>query len=163
MAARQTQVFSEPARLVKTLAVVMVAALALGGCSRFSDSLGMSKRSPDEFAVVSKAPLVVPPEFNLRPPDPTKHYAADVDSEAVAFKALFPEGSTLPKPSQGERALIALTGAGSVDPDVRHSLNQNSNPAVRKGAFTREILYGEAKGGNDAPSIERRQPTAVDE
>ena len=30
----------------------------------------MGKRSPDEFAVVSRAPLIVPPDFELRPPRP---------------------------------------------------------------------------------------------
>ena len=30
----------------------------------------MSKRAPDEFAVVRRAPLIVPPDFDLRPPDP---------------------------------------------------------------------------------------------
>ena len=30
----------------------------------------MSKRAPDEFAVVRRAPLIVPPDYDLRPPDP---------------------------------------------------------------------------------------------
>ena len=34
------------------------------------DALGMGKRSPDEFAVVKRAPLIVPPDFDLRPPEP---------------------------------------------------------------------------------------------
>jgi hypothetical protein len=46
--------------------------LQLGGCSRgtVQDALGMSKRAPDEFAVVRRAPLIVPPDYDLRPPDP---------------------------------------------------------------------------------------------
>jgi hypothetical protein len=44
----------------------------LGACSKgtVQDALGMSKRSPDEFAVVRRAPLIVPPDYDLRPPDP---------------------------------------------------------------------------------------------
>lgn len=30
----------------------------------------MGKRAPDEFAVVKRAPLIVPPDYDLRPPDP---------------------------------------------------------------------------------------------
>jgi hypothetical protein len=54
------------------LGLVMVAVLALGGCARGSvqQALGLGKRSPDEFAVVKRAPLIVPPEYDLRPPDP---------------------------------------------------------------------------------------------
>ena len=30
----------------------------------------MGKRSPDEFAVVRRAPLILPPDYGLRPPRP---------------------------------------------------------------------------------------------
>ena len=30
----------------------------------------MGKRVPDEFAVVQRAPLTIPPDFELRPPRP---------------------------------------------------------------------------------------------
>jgi hypothetical protein len=42
----------------------------LNGCGQgtVQDALGMGKRSPDEFAVVSRAPLILPPDFDLRPP-----------------------------------------------------------------------------------------------
>lgn len=54
------------------LGLVMVGVVALSGCARGSvqDMLGMGKRAPDEFAVVKRAPLIVPPEADLRPPDP---------------------------------------------------------------------------------------------
>jgi hypothetical protein len=54
------------------IGLVVAGLLQLGGCSRgtVQDALGMSKRSPDEFAVVRRAPLIVPPDYDLRPPDP---------------------------------------------------------------------------------------------
>jgi len=50
----------------------MLGLLPIGGCAQGSvqEVLGMSKRSPDEFAVVKRAPLIVPPDFELRPPEP---------------------------------------------------------------------------------------------
>jgi len=44
----------------------------LAACSQGSvqNALGMGKRSPDEFAVVSRAPLILPPDYGLRPPGP---------------------------------------------------------------------------------------------
>jgi hypothetical protein len=42
----------------------------LGGCEGIRESLGMGKHPPDEFQVVSRAPLSIPPDFNLRPPEP---------------------------------------------------------------------------------------------
>lgn len=39
------------------------------GCgSDVKDTLGMTRVSPDEFRVVSRPPLTVPPQFSLRPP-----------------------------------------------------------------------------------------------
>jgi hypothetical protein len=42
----------------------------LVGCSNWKQTLGIEPTSPDEFAVESRAPLTVPPDFNLRPPEP---------------------------------------------------------------------------------------------
>jgi hypothetical protein len=47
-----------------------VLAVGLGGCEGIRDSLGIGKHPPDEFQVVSRAPLSMPPDFNLRPPQP---------------------------------------------------------------------------------------------
>src|SRR5512143_1277174 len=43
-------------------------AAGLTGCDTLRNAAGEGKDSPDEFAVVTKAPLVIPPDFNLHPP-----------------------------------------------------------------------------------------------
>lgn len=50
---------------------------ACGGASGIKETLGIGSRSPDEFRVVSRPPLSVPPQFNLRPP------SADAQSPIV--------------------------------------------------------------------------------
>src|ERR1700758_5562332 len=45
-------------------------AALLSGCSDFKQIIGLDPTMPDEFAVESRAPLTVPPDFNLRPPEP---------------------------------------------------------------------------------------------
>ena len=42
----------------------------LAGCQNTKEMLGLTKRSPDEFQVVSRAPLSMPPDYSLRPPTP---------------------------------------------------------------------------------------------
>ena len=44
--------------------------LALGGCEETRRVLGYDKSTPDEFRIVSRAPLSLPPDYNLRPPQP---------------------------------------------------------------------------------------------
>ena len=50
--------------------VSLAGVLLLAGCSDFKKSIGLEQGMPDEFAVESRAPLTIPPEFDLRPPTP---------------------------------------------------------------------------------------------
>src|SRR3546814_10759236 len=52
------------------LLIVAGLALAVSACGGFRENLGLTKQSPDEFRVVSRAPLTLPPDYNLRPPAP---------------------------------------------------------------------------------------------
>ena len=52
-------------------AVLILAATGLlAGCESFSNAFGLKRSAPDEFAVVTQAPLVIPPDFQMRPPVP---------------------------------------------------------------------------------------------
>jgi hypothetical protein len=58
-------------RRAALVAVVYLAALlGLTGCSDWRQVIGLDQPAPDEFAVESRAPLTIPPDFNLRPPKP---------------------------------------------------------------------------------------------
>jgi hypothetical protein len=77
--------------------IALVLMTALGGCSGMSKALGGGKRPPDEFTVVGRAPLVVPPDYNLMPPrdaKPDEVRKTDVDPRKMAIQALFPAGRT---------------------------------------------------------------------
>lgn len=52
--------------------IALLGGLALGvsGCESTRETFGLNKQSPDEFAVVSRAPLSLPPDFTLRVPEP---------------------------------------------------------------------------------------------
>jgi len=56
--------------LKSTLMIAAIAGLGLNlsACARTSKALGLTKTAPNEFNILTKAPLVVPPEYNLRPP-----------------------------------------------------------------------------------------------
>ena len=63
--------------------------LALGGCSgTVQENLGLGKRSPDEFQVVRRAPLILPPDYSLRPPEPGAPGPAAQDTAAQAEQIL---------------------------------------------------------------------------
>lgn len=57
-------------RVIPAAALALVLAGGLGGCGQLRDALGQTKDAPDEFQVVARAPLSLPPNYDLRPPRP---------------------------------------------------------------------------------------------
>ena len=55
-------------RLFFSLIFILNLSLISGCGSELSDVLGTNKLPPDEFTILTKPPLIVPPEYNLRPP-----------------------------------------------------------------------------------------------
>jgi hypothetical protein len=52
-------------------AVCLGGGLLVAGCGgNWKQAVGIEPTSPDEFAVEQRAPLTMPPDFNLRPPEP---------------------------------------------------------------------------------------------
>jgi hypothetical protein len=98
--------------------------LLLAGCGERSlaDQLGLGRNVPDEFQVVERAPLVVPPEFSLRPPQPGAPRPQEGTTSDRAQRALtgrMPEAGTR---TPGAEALLAEAGAPQADPDIRQTL-----------------------------------------
>lgn len=58
------------ARIVPAAVLAVMMAVGLGGCGQLRDALGQTKDPPDEFQVVARAPLALPPNYDLRPPRP---------------------------------------------------------------------------------------------
>lgn len=116
---------------------VAVLALALGACSGVRDQLGLTKKSPDEFKVVSRAPLTLPPNFDLRPPRPgaerTQESAPSQQARQAVFRA--PKASVPARDvaltgtgrTPGEEALLRNAGADKVAPNVRALVDRETN------------------------------------
>ncbi len=51
----------------KICLLLCLAAGVLSACGGVKDKLGLAKQSPDEFMVMSRAPLSLPPDYNDRP------------------------------------------------------------------------------------------------
>ena len=173
-------IWTQPAttgRAWRALALVLVAQMLLSACAGGSvqRALGLSKRSPDEFAVVSRAPLIVPPDFELRPPRPgetrpqvgtTADQAratlfGEVPAQSATAVALDAAPAPAPVASVGQQALLQEAGAGAIDPDVRQQIaaENQSLAAVEGELFTRLLLWREpvSLGATvDAPAEARR-------
>ena len=49
--------------------IFIITSLFLSSCSKVRKSAGVTRKSLDEFQVVENPPLVIPPDFNLLPPE----------------------------------------------------------------------------------------------
>lgn len=76
-------------RRLALLVAVMAAAVALGGCENTRRAFGLVNSPPDEFVVVSRAPLSLPPDFKLRPPRPGTARPNETDPVEVARQTVF--------------------------------------------------------------------------
>ncbi|MBX6322260.1 MAG: DUF3035 domain-containing protein [Rhodospirillaceae bacterium] len=89
-------------------------AVALGGCQGIRESLGVGKHPPDEFQVVSRAPLSMPPDFNLRPPQPGAPRPQEGTPRDQAESALFGSGEASAD-AAGQDPVVTPAPAGPVE------------------------------------------------
>ena len=120
-------------RSFPSLGVVLVlAALPLGGCDTINRALGTEKVIPDEFAVVSRAPLAIPPDYQLRPPRPGASPTQESTPTEQAQQAIFKAGdqqAALPdadKLSPGENLLLRQAHAGDAAPGIRETITREA-------------------------------------
>jgi hypothetical protein len=128
----------------KTIAVsaaLACAAGALGACSSVGNALGFQKNSPDEFRVVAKAPLVVPPDYALRPPSPGEPRPQELQPESSARLALLGQREAVTR-SQGESLLANRAGATKADPLIRYVMDDEFGSIAHKDkSFADRVMF----------------------
>ena len=147
--------------LVVAALLTALAGLGLSGCGGVKDALGVNKYPPDEFTVVAKTPVIIPPDFNLRPPGASNPLPHEVESSQLALQALFPDTDILlAQRSPAEDMLLRAAGADRVDSDVRSDLLIGTG-VVGKGAFTETILFSDDIDGDSGVTIRRGSASRV--
>ena len=97
---------------LKSVSVLLVATVGLAACG------GKGKITPDEFEVVNRAPLVVPPEAELAPPRPGAPRAQEINPGRQAYEALFPKKKIKEQPPKSKGADIRSVSGGPNDKTV---------------------------------------------
>ena len=120
-------------------ALASVALLATG-CASASRVLGLEKSAPNEFNILTKAPLIVPPEYNLRPPQVGSSSAENNYTQRVAREALLGDIDDA-APSEGEIALMAKAGVNSANPEIRLEIDGVNSVERKSAGFTNRLLF----------------------
>lgn len=128
-----------------TLTTCLVAlVLALGGCEKVKDQLGMGKTAPDEFNVVTRAPLTLPPDYTLRPPDSAAVGPQETSVQDQVKEALYGGASRAmdSEATAGETALLSHAGTDGAMDDIRQVLNEeNAVYANSDQAFIDSLIF----------------------
>lgn len=145
------------------LAALSVSLAACGGES-LRDTLGYGKSAPDEFAIVTKAPLVIPPDYSLRPPQPgaPRPQEMEIQPGLGAQRALIgDEAMAAASPTSqtpGEQALLEQTGATEADPRIRQVVNAETRSLVDQNkTFVDSVVFWKQPGA--APDERLVNPT----
>ena len=112
--------------------LLLAATLALGACADTRKAIGWEKSTPDEFRVVSRAPLTLPPDFGLRPPAPgtarPQESSPQESARAAVFGAERPANAAASNAalSAGERQLLGRAGAERADASIRDTIDRET-------------------------------------
>jgi hypothetical protein len=123
-------------RLAASVVCLATGTLILAGCGGWRQTFGLDHAPPDEFAVVQQAPLSLPPDFNLRPPQPGAPRPQDVAATNAAESTVFglkqaPGAARLQavaSPSEG--AFLAKAGAANAEPGIRSTLDAETRSLI---------------------------------
>jgi hypothetical protein len=128
-------------RVGATAAGLLAAGMVVSGCHTVGGAISNAKLAPDEFRVVTKAPLVVPPEYALRPPTPGEPRPQELQPESQARQALLGQREAANR-SEGEVLLANRAGAAKADPLIRYVVDdQYGDIAHKEKPFADRVMF----------------------
>ena len=124
---------------------ILIAASALGamgltGCSSASKALGITRDAPNEFNILTKAPLVIPPEYNLRPPQTGVSSSENNYSQEAARKALLGDIDDA-EPTRGEVVLMSKACVGRANQEIRVEIDGVNSVERKTSDFASRVLF----------------------
>ena len=133
---------------------LIIGTFGLGGCENAKETIGLAKQAPDEFAVVTRAPLNIPPKFDLRPPKLGAKRPQKVTPTSKARTILLRKNSLREKTektnaaiasgrfSNGEIAFLQRAGALDADSSIRQIVNKESSVLAEVGnGILRKVIF----------------------
>lgn len=142
-------------RALTRVGLVLLAGLSLSACGDVKQKLGFTREAPDEFTVLQRAPLSVPPDFALRPPQPGAVRPQEGSEQDRARDALL--GRTAKNPrvyareleansslSKGEKTVLTRAGANEADPQIRDTVDRETSTLTKEmQSFTDYLVFWE--------------------
>ncbi|MED5323940.1 MAG: DUF3035 domain-containing protein [Pseudomonadota bacterium] len=130
------------------IALTLGACLILAACGDdASDAFGYGKSAPDEFTVISRPPLILPPDYNLRPPGSgTTRTAIPKPTEVAKILVLGKDAVTAEKNTAAEDKLLENAATAQPTGDsIRETIENERTGTVSKNPDLTETLTKDQK------------------
>ena len=126
--------------------VIILFSLSLTSCNTVRDSAGVNRKVIDEYAVVENPPLVIPPNFNLLPPEQMESKDIEDTDTELAKEILFgleENNNQINSNNSLINEIIKETGANEVDENIRSTINEEF--AGEKSSLDDETSFTDKK------------------
>jgi hypothetical protein len=148
--------YRAPCALFTTPVLCLAGALLITGCTDLKKAIGLERTPPDEFAVESRAPLTMPPDFNLRPPQPGADRPQEKSSGLQARQAIEQAGPGEPG-KQAPDFRLRRAEDGLPDIGARSGQAPDPNAMVGDQSLSSKLLGYQPSTGNQPAPVEKRE------
>ena len=117
----------------KVIFITVISSIILSSCNTIRSSAGVERKVIDEYNVVENPPLVIPPNFNLLPPDQIESKDIDDTDSELAKEILFgldEESDETVSENSVIDNILKETEADQLDNSIREDLDSNSEDEV---------------------------------
>ncbi|MBI3440564.1 MAG: DUF3035 domain-containing protein [Proteobacteria bacterium] len=138
--------------------VLIALAIALSGCTSVKKELGVGRNSPDEFTVVKRAPLTMPPDYTLRPPGSPAETAPAAEATNTVKAALLGKTEVPVTQSSSDQVLLDKMGTTMANPDIRQKIEEdNGYISLKNQSVADKLIFWDDE---KQPPLDRT-PTSV--
>ena len=127
----------------------------LGGCSNAKEQLGLTKSAPDEFMVVKRAPLAMPPDYNLNPPQPgaprPQELATDQAAKTTVFGEIGQQGNV--EATNSDDLLLQQAGATQAQDGIRQVVDSETADMADRNKSVTDKLIGWGKDEKPSATV----------
>ena len=135
----------------KIIFIFIASNLFLLSCNSVRESAGVNRKVIDEYSVIENPPLVIPPNFNLLPPEQIESRDIEDTESELAKEILFGLDENQNEENSNNSLIVEIikeTNANDVDSNIRETINQEF--AGEKSSINDETTFQSEDELNEA-------------
>ena len=139
--------------------IILLTCLFILSCNSVRESAGVNRKVLDEYKVVENPPLVIPPDFNLPPPDQIEAKEIDDTDSELAKEILFGLEDNNNKVETHNSVMSDILNevqTKNIDENIRESINEEF-------AGEKSTIYDETNFKNEEEINEAIETTKSNE